>query len=161
MCRRTLTRSWAEKAVLHWAVWCALVRSAAQTASWWLLRAPNYLDQVAEWISRLDTMAENGSDEQMFVYRVRNGEAANLADLLSQLFDSKGSSTSKTKQASVAPGLTPRETVPQRECPITKNPLPGKRPRRWQKPAARRRRRHRGRWSPISGSSRTRTITPC
>jgi general secretion pathway protein D len=71
---------------------------------------PNYLKQVAEWISRLDTMAESGSEEQMYVYRVRNGKSENLANLLSQLFESKGSSTTKSKQASVAPGLTAKET---------------------------------------------------
>lgn len=71
---------------------------------------PHYLDQVAEWISRLDTMAESGSEEQMYVYRVRNGKAEDLSNLLSQLFESKGSSKTKSKQASVAPGLTPKTT---------------------------------------------------
>ncbi len=70
----------------------------------------HYLDQVAEWIERLDTMAENGNEEQLYVYRVRNGKAEDLAGLLGKLFDSKGSTKTKSKQAAVAPGLKEKET---------------------------------------------------
>jgi general secretion pathway protein D len=47
----------------------------------------SYLQQASNWIERLD-MAEATGDaaERLFVYRVRHGDAENLADTLSQLF---------------------------------------------------------------------------
>ena len=68
-------------------------------------RAP-YLEEIGSWIERLDNMAKStGGGERMFVYRVRNGTAADLAELLNQLFDGKSSTKKTTSTASVAPGL--------------------------------------------------------
>lgn len=47
-----------------------------------------YLQAAKIWIRRLD-QAENMSGANMYVYQVQNGRAENLADILSQLFDSK------------------------------------------------------------------------
>ncbi|MBQ0719462.1 MAG: type II secretion system secretin GspD [Gammaproteobacteria bacterium] len=47
-----------------------------------------YLKKAETWIRRLD-QAENLNGANMYVYHVQNGKAENLADILSQLFDSK------------------------------------------------------------------------
>lgn len=66
----------------------------------------SYLEQARSWIERLD-MAEatGGAAERLFVYRVRHGDAENLADTLSQLFGGEGGSRS-TSVGGVAPGLS-------------------------------------------------------
>lgn len=65
----------------------------------------SYLDQVRNWIERLD-MAEASGDaaERLYVYRVRHGDAENLADTLSQLFGGTGGQGS-SRVGGVAPGL--------------------------------------------------------
>ncbi len=66
-----------------------------------------YLDQARAWVSRLDRAdAEAGSGERVYVYYVRNGRAAELADILSQVF---GGATERRRPAGrggVAPTLT-------------------------------------------------------
>ncbi|WP_245969451.1 type II secretion system secretin GspD [Thiocapsa rosea] len=65
----------------------------------------SYLQQASNWIERLD-MAEATGDaaERLFVYRVRHGDAENLADTLSQLFGGEGSQRTPSV-GGVAPGL--------------------------------------------------------
>jgi general secretion pathway protein D len=67
-----------------------------------------YLDRVAEWIPRLDRVdsKESGSGQRLYVYRVQNGHATELADMLQQLFSTAGSTQKKSKSAQVAPGNT-------------------------------------------------------
>ncbi|MCG7871526.1 MAG: type II secretion system secretin GspD [Candidatus Thiodiazotropha lotti] len=67
-----------------------------------------YLDRVAEWIPRLDRVdsQESGSGQKLYVYRVQNGEAVELADMLQQLFSASGATQKKSKSAEVAPGKT-------------------------------------------------------
>ncbi len=71
---------------------------------------PHYLEEVSQWIERLDKIGAGGEAEpQLYVYRVRNGEAESLSGLLSELFNKdKKSSSSKDRTAQVAPGLTPK-----------------------------------------------------
>ncbi|UHD14216.1 type II secretion system secretin GspD [Thiocapsa bogorovii] len=66
----------------------------------------SYLQQASNWIERLD-MAEATGDaaERLFVYRVRHGDAENLADTLSQLFGGEASQRSSSV-GGVAPGLS-------------------------------------------------------
>jgi len=47
-----------------------------------------YLRRAETWIRRLD-QAENFNGANMYVYHVQNGKAENLAEILSQLFDTK------------------------------------------------------------------------
>ncbi|MBV2091045.1 MAG: type II secretion system secretin GspD [Candidatus Thiodiazotropha sp. (ex Ctena orbiculata)] len=67
-----------------------------------------YLDRVAEWIPRLDRVdsQESGTGQKLYVYRVQNGDAGDLADMLQQLFSSSGATQKKSKSAEVAPGKT-------------------------------------------------------
>ena len=66
----------------------------------------SYIQQARNWIERLDMAEASGSAaERLYVYRVRHGDAENLADILSQLF---GGGEGKERQGpvgGVAPGL--------------------------------------------------------
>ena len=67
-----------------------------------------YLDQIGAWIARFDQAGEedNGNEPMLYVYRVKHGEASNLADMLGQLF-SDGKSQAGNTSARVAPGMHP------------------------------------------------------
>ena len=83
-------------------------------------RWPEILDLVSEWIAAMDQVPSTGS--QVFVYFVENGTAADLADILSQLYGgsakssrtSKSSKTSRTSRSTTgSKASTTRATVPQ------------------------------------------------
>ena len=63
-----------------------------------------YLDQAREWIEKLDQPGNSGSEPQLFVYRVQNGAARHLADVLNGLFGAAGTQVQGTNSG-VAPGL--------------------------------------------------------
>lgn len=69
----------------------------------------NYLNQMEDWIRRLDLAeATGGTSHRLFVYRVRHGDAGNLAKVLTQLFGGESGERAGTAQRSVggvAPGL--------------------------------------------------------
>jgi general secretion pathway protein D len=74
----------------------------------------HYLKEVEKWINRLDQLsAQNGTEERLYVYRVKNGDAENLAELLNDLL--KTDSKKDTKKASIAPGLTAKEVNTAKE----------------------------------------------
>ena len=66
-------------------------------------RAEN-LARVRQWVRRLDRNTGESSP-RLFIYRVQNGKATDLADVLNRLFDAE--SESLEQKASLAPGLTP------------------------------------------------------
>jgi len=67
---------------------------------------PAYLKEARNWIERLDrTVGERTDERRLYVYQVQNGEAAHLADLLGQLFSTKGKTASERRPAELAPGL--------------------------------------------------------
>lgn len=68
---------------------------------------PEYLSRVAEWIDRLDRDTDDGG-EQLFVYRVQNGKAADLAAVLDKVFEEDQESATR-QPARLAPGLEPVE----------------------------------------------------
>lgn len=72
-----------------------------------ITRQASYLGEARRWLEKLD-QANNGDQERLYVYRVQNGRAEDLASVLSGIFsDKKSSSTpTKTRDASVAPGQT-------------------------------------------------------
>lgn len=70
----------------------------------------HYLKEVEKWVTRLDQLgAQNGTDQRLYVYRVRNGDAKNLAELLNELL--KADNKKQTKAASIAPGLTAKQAA--------------------------------------------------
>lgn len=62
------------------------------------------LEQAREWIERLDKGVKTGSG--LFVYYVQNGRAADLAQILNQLFEGQDRSGGEAA-AAVAPGQQP------------------------------------------------------
>jgi general secretion pathway protein D len=71
---------------------------------------PAYLDQVKAWVERLDVVSR-GSGMRLFVYRVKNRKAAELAVVLNSVFGGTQQTISRPALAplSLAPGLTPTE----------------------------------------------------
>ena len=68
----------------------------------------HYIDQVGDWIAKLDGAVDTASEATLHVYEVRNGNAANMASLLSVIYGGGGGGASKS--GGVAPGLTPTQT---------------------------------------------------
>jgi general secretion pathway protein D len=65
---------------------------------------PAYLDRAAGWIKRLDQAGEAG-EPQVFVYAVQNGRAADLAQVLGEIFNVQSGATGP--QELLSPGLQP------------------------------------------------------
>lgn len=63
------------------------------------------LDQAKEWIEKIDRPLASDSEPQLFVYKVQNGPAAQLASVLGGLFGGGGQSNAPRTQSTVAPGL--------------------------------------------------------
>ena len=66
-----------------------------------------YMDRVAQWIERLDRPPRTAG-QRLFVYRVRNGRASDLAGLLEQVFEPRAGE-GEMSPAELAPGLDPVE----------------------------------------------------
>lgn len=67
---------------------------------------PSYLERMKDWIGRLDLAEARGSGAQrLYVYRVRHGEAENLANMLTQLFAGSSGGGTRRSVGGVAPGL--------------------------------------------------------
>ena len=69
----------------------------------------HYIESIGEWIAALDSIEDEGSEPSLHVYPVRNGNAGQLAALLSTIY-AEGSSTrsrnSSSRRQSVAPGMS-------------------------------------------------------
>ncbi len=68
----------------------------------------HYLDSVRTWLKRLDIAGGGAANErQLFVYRVQNGRAEDVADILRELFgiEAAGEAPQETE---LAPGAIPR-----------------------------------------------------
>ncbi len=66
---------------------------------------PEYLARVRGWVQRLDTDNIEGGP-RLFVYRVQNGKAVNLADALNRAFGFQATAKDQAA-AQLAPGLEP------------------------------------------------------
>lgn len=68
---------------------------------------PNYLDRVRAWVARLDRTSANG-EQKLFVYRVQNGRAADLASVLRRAIGLEASSGARGGGANhQPPGAAP------------------------------------------------------
>jgi len=63
-----------------------------------------YLAQVRDWVNRLDRDSGNAG-RRLFIYRVQNGKATDLAEMLSSLFEEEKSE--RPPGGEVAPGMQP------------------------------------------------------
>ena len=64
---------------------------------------PQYLEKVAEWVERLDRDS-GGAGQRLYVYRVQNGRAADLATVLGEVFLREGGGA-VVSPPELAPGL--------------------------------------------------------
>ena len=62
-----------------------------------------YLDEARRWLTKLDQPGSGGSQPQLNIYRVQNGNAKHLAGVLAGIFG--GASSGSTANSGVAPGL--------------------------------------------------------
>jgi general secretion pathway protein D len=67
-----------------------------------------YLDRARLWVERLDR-GEGNVGQRIFVYYVQNSRAAELAEVLMQIFESEETTTRQAPRDFLAPGLTPVE----------------------------------------------------
>jgi len=63
-----------------------------------------YVKRVQEWVKELDAIEDSGSEPTLRVYPVRNGNAGQLAGLLSSIYGGSGGSAGG--KGGVAPGMT-------------------------------------------------------
>ncbi len=69
---------------------------------------PDYLETVGQWIERLDRIeATSEGERELFVYRVKSGEAATLAELLNALVGGERTTVGSRRPLSLAPGERP------------------------------------------------------
>lgn len=61
-----------------------------------ITRQAGYLSEARRWLEKLDTKADEEL-ERLYVYRVQNGRAEDLAGVLSAIFSSSGSSNKNSK----------------------------------------------------------------
>jgi general secretion pathway protein D len=73
---------------------------------------PQYLQKVAEWVERLDRDS-GGIGQRLYVYRVQNGRAADLATVLGEVFQDQGGA-SIVSPPELAPGLEAMEIASPR-----------------------------------------------
>ncbi len=66
---------------------------------------PRYLEKARTWMERLDQIGGTSGGSRLFVYAVRNGKAENLANLVTELFTKRTTTTVSPPQ--LAPGLRP------------------------------------------------------
>lgn len=85
----------------------------------------SYLDQVGQWIERLDRSGVGDGGEQLFVYQVQNGKAESLAGLLNDVFGKK-SSQGAVRPPELAPGATPVEVSSKDAGAKTPAPAPAR-----------------------------------
>ena len=64
-----------------------------------------YIETVGNWIEQLDSIDEPASESTLHVYEVMNGNAAQMATLLSSIFAEGGSGGSGPQKSQVAPGM--------------------------------------------------------
>lgn len=71
----------------------------------------HYLDQVGNWIQRLDIEPDARFEKRLYVYPVQNTTAARLAGLLNRIYSGAGAAAdSASDPGAVAPGMLP-ETI--------------------------------------------------
>ena len=81
-----------------------------------------YIDTVGRWVEQLDGIDEPASEATLHVYDVVNGNAAQMAMLLSTIFDESsgnGGARGQRPQSQVAPGMTSQRSGGEGNMPAT------------------------------------------
>jgi len=63
----------------------------------------HYIETVRQWVTELDNIEDSSTEPTLHVYPVRNGDATNLAQLLSTIYGGGGGGA---QRGGVAPGMT-------------------------------------------------------
>ncbi len=66
-----------------------------------------YLDEVRYWIEQFDRPGNDSAQAQLFVYKVQNGSADHLAELLNGIYGGTTTTTTGTGATGLAPGVVP------------------------------------------------------
>lgn len=83
---------------------------------------PRYLEKIRTWVERLDKPNES-TDQQLFVYRVQNGRASDLADVLNKvLLGQSNQSAPGTPARGSGNGSSAQATVPMVPDGVAPNP---------------------------------------
>src|SRR5690606_34817235 len=76
--------------------------------------------QIRTWIERLDQAQNSSGEPTLYIYPVQNGNAVQMAELLSGIFGGRGNtSTGGTQNSGVAPGLSQMTTGSDASMPDT------------------------------------------
>ena len=95
---------------------------------------PQYLEKVADWVERLDRDS-GGVGQRLFVYRVQNGKAADLATVLTEVFQ-RDAGSAVVPPPELAPGLEALEIAAPPPPGEDQEAAPGAAPRLLATPAA-------------------------
>lgn len=80
----------------------------------------HYIEQIRTWIERLDQAQNSSGEPTLYIYPVQNGNAVQMAELLSGIFGGRGNtSTGGTQNSGVAPGLSQMTTGSDASMPDT------------------------------------------
>jgi general secretion pathway protein D len=71
-----------------------------------ITQRPGHLDQARRWIEQLDQVTD-AVDPQIYVYRVKNGKAKDLAAVLAGIFGAEAKGPPEAPEAELAPGESP------------------------------------------------------
>jgi general secretion pathway protein D len=72
---------------------------------------PSYLQRVREWVERIDR-GDGRADQQLFIYRVQNGRAADLARVLRRALGIEGANGGGGSAGPAGPGAYDTESPP-------------------------------------------------
>jgi len=81
----------------------------------------HYIDQIRTWIERLDQAQSSSGEPTLYIYPVQNGNAVQMAELLSGIFGGRGNASagSGNQNSGVAPGLSQMSTGADSGMPDT------------------------------------------
>jgi len=80
----------------------------------------HYIEQIRTWIERLDQAQNSSGEPTLYIYPVQNGNAVQMAELLSGIFGGRGNtSTGGNQNSGVAPGLSQMTTGSDASMPDT------------------------------------------
>jgi len=88
-----------------------------------ITQRPDHLDQARRWIEQLDQVTD-AVVPQLYVYRVKNGKAKDLAAVLAGIFGAEAKGPPEAPEAELAPGETPTRLEAEPEAD-TKRSTPG------------------------------------
>lgn len=80
---------------------------------------PAYLEKARAWIDRFDIGSET-RERRIFVYRVQNGRASDLADVLGRIFGADRRQAPQLPPGQLAPGLQPVQITSAKPSPFAR-----------------------------------------